>query len=141
MRPIGQALSTAMALVALAGCSDTTGVKVGDLVGTWRAVRFETTAPNTGERTDWFAAGGLAELTMTITEEGRVVLAAREPNEAVADTSVGTITLNGNRVTITGYGDALSGTLRLDSDVLTLDIPSFEFFDDIYRLVMVFRRG
>ena len=44
-------------------------------------------------------------------------------------------------MTITGYGDALSGTLRLDSDVLTLDIPSFEFFDDIYRLVMVFRRG
>jgi len=31
--------------------------------------------------------------------------------------------------------------LSLDGNVLTIDIPSFEFFDDIYRLVMVFRRG
>jgi formylmethanofuran dehydrogenase subunit C len=64
-------------------------------------------------------AGGLAELTMTR----------------------GTITVHGNRVTITYGGDTLSGTLSLDGNVLTIDIPSFEFFDDIYRLVMVFRRG
>lgn len=141
MRPIGHTLCTATALVALAGCGDPTGVTLDDLVGTWRGIRFETTSQSTGEKVDWFAAGGLAELTLTLTEEGGVVLAVREPGEAVADSSVGTIALDGNRVTISANGDALSGTIQLEDDVLTIDIPSFAVFDDLYRLVMVFSRG
>jgi hypothetical protein len=54
MSPIRRVVSTTIVLAAVVGCSDSTGVTLSNLSGTWKAITFETTNLSTGEKTEWF---------------------------------------------------------------------------------------
>jgi len=108
------------------------------LVGTWQAVEVVLTNVETSEHGDLLAEG--FELSMTITGDGAITFLAREPTEAEPDTSVGTISLEGSRITVVTDGETMTGTARLDGDRLTFDFDPIEFFNTMVKLRMVFRR-
>lgn len=132
-------LAAVMALLATVACSDPTGPpNLPDLAGSWKAVKFELTDPEDGEKADLIALG--LECAMRITKQGGITFITRESNEAVADSASGTIVLHGDRVTIDVDGDTMDGTVTLVDTTLTFDFPSVEFFDGSVRMLMVFRR-
>jgi hypothetical protein len=136
----------AITVIATIGCSDTTGVSVEDLTGTWLATQFTFTNPaNAAESFDLIAAGGTLSLTVDAT--GDYTATFVEPGSA-PDVTTGTISVEGDIVTISesGQGSPTPYAASRSGDTLTLttDEEEYDFdddgTDDLASLRIVFSR-
>ncbi len=121
---------------SVAACGDSTGVgnvpEVVDLAGTWNATVVEfTNQANASEKIDLIAEG--ATIVLTIMANGDYALTVDEPMEAPS-VEVGTITIDGNTLTLSGTGESSADafTFNLSGNTLTLttDDDEFDFDDD-----------
>jgi hypothetical protein len=114
----------AMAL-AVAACSDSTGITVEDLVGTWEATEIVfTSTADPSESVDAIDLG--ASLTVTINSAGTVTTVF-DNGQGGTDTDSGTLSVDGSTLTIG------SDTFEAErsGDVLTLTgAVDFDFDED-----------
>jgi hypothetical protein len=120
-------LSVCLGVAVALGCSDSTGVAVEDLTGTWVAIQYVFTNPaNQSESIDWIAAG--ASLTIAIDAAGDYTATIVEPGNAPEVIS-GTIAVEGDVVTISesGTGSPTPYVASRSGDTLTLDTSDEEY--------------
>jgi hypothetical protein len=120
-------LSVCLGVAVALGCSDSTGVAVEDLTGTWVAIQYVFTNPaNQSESIDWIAAG--ASLTIAIDAAGDYTATIVEPGNAPEVIS-GTIAVEGDVVTISesGTGSPMPYVASRSGDTLTLDTSDEEY--------------
>ena len=124
-----------LAVVAVAACNDSTGagngIEVADLVGTWNATVLEfTNQANTSQKVDLIAMGG--SVSMVVSSNGNYALTITFPGDP-AEVEAGTISINGNLLTLTETGevDPTEFVANLSGNTLTLTSSDEEYdFDD-----------
>lgn len=124
MRHLRLAVASTMLAVGLAACSDSTSPE--DLAGSYDVTVMEfTNADNTAQKVDVVDLGAVIEVT--ITAAGAFTLDV----DGVPET--GTITVDGDNVTITLDGDPATGTIDQNGDTVTINLDtgvSYDFDDD-----------
>jgi hypothetical protein len=124
MRHLRLAVASTMLAVGLAACSDSTSPE--ELAGTYDVTVMEfTNADDTSEKVDVVDLGAVIEVT--ITAAGAFTLDV----DGVPET--GTITIDGDNVTITLEGDPSTGTIDQNGDTVTINLAtgvSYDFDDD-----------
>ena len=113
------------------GCGDSTGVQPDDLAGTWNATSVTfTSVANSSTSVEVIGLG--ATLTIVIQSNGSVSLAFNVPGETPS-TDTGTLSVSGSDFTLVIDGDTSTGTITRNGDVVTLSIQTgveFDFDDD-----------
>jgi hypothetical protein len=124
--------TSALALILMSACSDSTGLEVDDLTGTWTAssIVFTSVADPTVSA-DMVADEG-ATLTLTLGAEATYTLILTIPQEETED-EAGTYVVSGSTLTLsqTGEGSPEAFTISRDGDTMTLTDNDEEFdFDE-----------
>lgn len=122
---IARVLAAGAMALAVAACSDSTGITVEDLVGTWEATEIVfTSTADPSESVDAIDLG--ASLTVTINSAGTVTTVF-DNGQGGTDTDSGTLSVDGSTLTIG------SDTFEAErsGDVLTLTgAVDFDFDED-----------
>lgn len=116
-----------LALPALLAC-ESAGITTepADLAGTWTAESFVfTSVADPTVSSDLIAQGGSA--TLTITAQGGTTLTTELMGSTDSDT--GTLTVDGELLTMEFGGDLASGTIHRDGDRLTILLTTGVEFD------------
>ncbi|TFH64663.1 MAG: hypothetical protein E4G90_07640 [Gemmatimonadales bacterium] len=120
-----------LVFAAIVGCSDSTGVEIADLTGTWNATVVEFTNPaNTAVKFELINEGG--SLSLVVAANGDYTLNVLFPGDPV-EVQQGTIGIVGNVLTLseTGQGSPTDFVFTLSGNTLTLTTNDVEFdFDD-----------
>lgn len=123
--------TSAMALLVMSACSDSTGVEPDDLEGTWEATEAVVTsvADDPTVSFDLIAEGGT--LTLVLNADGGYVFTTTFPEEE-PEIEIGTYSVAGDVLTITAVGDdPETFTIARNGDTMTLTgDDDFDFNDD-----------
>jgi hypothetical protein len=143
MRLLVKRLATPLGMAAAVACGESTGVQLADLAGTWNITTMEFSEVGGSARVDLISDfGGTA--TIEIESDGSFTLTITV--QGVPETDTGTITVNGDEVTLATATDASQGTISRNGDTVTIDFDAgveFDFDDDgtddaaTLRIVMV----
>ena len=134
MKRIHEGMLLALATAAVAGCSsDSTGLSIPDIVGTWHATKFEFVATaNSSTKTDVIALGGVATVvlradatfTITLTAPGQQPIVSSGSYSETATTLTIIITSETPTQTVTFTMDVSGSTMSLTGGVATFDFGS-----------------
>lgn len=120
-------LASTLLLVFACGSDDPTDVTANDLAGTWIATSFVfTSIDNPSNSVDAIAAG--ASFTLSVTDDGHYSATSAAPGNQ-PDVDQGTLTLEGNAITLNGSDDTISGTYELSGNTLTVHLTGGVEFD------------
>jgi hypothetical protein len=119
--------ASALLLLAACGSDNPTSVTVNDLAGTWVATSFVfSSVADPSTTVDAVAAG--ASFTLTIADDGHFTATTGAPGED-PEVDEGTITVDGNKITLDGGDDPISGTYSLSGNTLTVHLTDGIGFD------------
>ena len=122
---VARVLAAGAMVVAVAACSDSTGITVEDLVGTWEATEIVfTNSANPSETVDGIDLG--VSLTVTINSAGTVTTVF-DDGQGGTDTDSGTLSVDGSTLTI--GSDTFEAERSGDVLTLTGDVE-FDFDED-----------
>lgn len=119
--------TSAMALLVLSACSDSTGVEPDDLAGTWEATEaVVTSVADPTVSVDFVAEGGT--ITLVLNADAGYVFTSSFPGED-PEVEIGTYSVSGDVLTITPVDDdPETFTISRDGDTMTLTgDDSFDF--------------
>ncbi len=119
--------TSAMALILMSACTDTTGLEVDDLAGTWTASSIVFTSVADPLVTADLVADG-ATMTLTLAEDNTYTLVITFPQEENED-EAGSYVVAGSTLTLsqTGEGSPSVFVIIRDGDTMTLTVADEEF--------------
>ena len=132
------ALKAGVVALALAGCGDSTAVKLTDIVGSWNLVNLNRTNAETGETTDAMQLGG-ATMLMTIAADGTVTTVTVTGSDPAVNGG-GTIAVSGNRTKLVLDGTEFYGNIFLKGEQLTVDCGATVGLEEFSRITFVFHK-
>ena len=127
-------LTSALALIMMAGCSDSTGVETADLLGEWEAQSMVISSVEDPTMTvDLMELG--ATVTVTFGEEATYTVTETEYGNEGMENESGTYTVSGSILTtvemIEGQaGDSEEMTIVLNGNSMTLTMSDMFDFDE-----------
>jgi hypothetical protein len=135
MKLLRIATTGALAIAFAVGCGDSTepqdDVTIADLIGNWNATSMQFTSQSNPPVTLDLITDTFGRMSISINPNGSFEGTFRESFSASEETVSGTVTLQGDTITIAfvqGLDEDVSGTFTLAGDVLTVN-GTFQSFD------------